>query len=198
MNYDVIGFAREELNKYLEILDVDADISLGLFDDFDIEMTVEEPLFDDAIAITIKDKKGYIAGSNERSVLLGVYRLLSEWGISWIRPGKNGTHYPEKCEAHDVKILEKADMRHRTMCIEGAVSIENAIDMIQWLPKVGFNGYYIQFSLPYEFFERWYSHRHNPLREEKGVFTPEQAEKYHQIMIHEISFTFCLVNLHLG
>lgn len=108
MEYNVIGFAREELVKYLNILGVDADISLGFFGDFGVKLTVEDPFFDDAIAISVKDKKGYIAGSNERSVLIGVYRLLSEWGIGWVRPGKNGTHYPKTCDAHDVEILEAA------------------------------------------------------------------------------------------
>ncbi len=185
MKYNVIEFAREELAKYLEILNIKADISLGLFADFDVEMCVEQPIYDDAIAISVKDKKGYIAGSNERSVLIGVYRLLSEWGIGWVRPGKNGTHYPKTCDAHDINILEAAAKRHRTMCIEGANSIENILDMIEWLPKVGFNGYYIQFSLPYEFFERWYSHRYNPLKKPEP-FTVEQAEEYHRIMVREI------------
>ena len=36
MNYDDIGFAREELQNYIEKLDVTADISLGLFSDFDV------------------------------------------------------------------------------------------------------------------------------------------------------------------
>ncbi len=185
MEYNIIAFAREELNKYLDILGVKAEISLGLFEKFGIDMAVEQPTYDDAIAISVKDKKGYIAGSNERSVLIGVYRLLSEWGIGWVRPGKNGTHYPKTCDAHDVNILEAAAKRHRTMCIEGANSIENILDMIEWLPKVGFNGYYIQFSLPYEFFERWYSHRYNPIRKPEP-FTVETAEEYQRTMIREI------------
>ncbi len=185
MKQSTIDFAREELAKYLQILGVKAEITLGLFVDLDVEAAVEQPVYDDAIAISVKDKKGYVAGSNERSVLIGVYRLLSEWGIGWVRPGKNGTHYPKSCNAQDVEILEVAAKRHRTMCIEGAVSIENVLDMIEWLPKVGFNGYYIQFSLPYEFFERWYSHRKNPIKAPEP-FTVEQAEEYQRLMVQEI------------
>ena len=97
-------------------------------------------------------------------MLFGVYRLHEEWGIRWVRPGKNGTYYPDKCDAHDVEISEKAAKRHRTMCIEGAVSIENVLDMVEWLPKVGFNGYFIQFDGAFIFFDRWYSHRQSTVK----------------------------------
>lgn len=131
MKYDVIGFAREELAKYLEKLDVSAEISLGLFSEFSVEMELKDPYRDDAYVISVKDKQGFIAGPNERSVLLGVYRFLEEWGITWVRPGPNGTHYPKECLAPNVEIKEAADKRHRIMCIEGAISIENGLDMIE-------------------------------------------------------------------
>lgn len=71
------------------------------------------------------------------------------------------------------------------MCIEGANTIENILDMIEWLPKVGFNGYYIQFSLPYEFFERWLSHRDNPIKSPESC-PVELVKEYHKTMIYEI------------
>ena len=156
--YDVLSFARSELKKHFEKLGVSAEIDLGLFDESHPSLPVENPFLDDAFIICVKNRRGYISGSNERSVLMGVYRLLEEWGIRWVRPGKNGTYYPERCDARDVDIREKASLRHRTMCIEGAVSIENVLDMIDWCPKAGFNGYYIQFSTAFTFFDRWYSH----------------------------------------
>ncbi|MBQ8350696.1 MAG: DUF4838 domain-containing protein [Clostridia bacterium] len=183
--YPVIEFARAELDRYLGRLGVQAEISLGLFSDFDLPVNVEEPYFDDAIAISVKNKQGYIAGTNERSVLIGVYRLLSEWGIRWVRPGKNGTRYPAACTAPDVELTETAAKRHRIMCIEGAVSLENVLDMIEWLPKVGMNGYYIQFVDAFIFFDRWYSHRGNPLRKAEP-FSPEVAKEYVEIMTREI------------
>lgn len=185
MNNSVICFALEELDKYLEKLGVTAEIKLGLFKDFGIETKVKDPFLDDAIAISVKNRKGYIAGSNERSVLIGVYRLLEEWGITWVRPGPNGTAYPKKCEATDIEICEAADTRHRVMCIEGAVSIENELDMIEWLPKVGFNGYYIQFSTAYNFFDRWYSHTRSTVKQPEP-FTQEQAAEYVDLMTKEI------------
>ena len=184
-NYNVREFTQNELEKYLTKLGVKAEISLGLLDEFNVDIKVDDAFFDDAYAISVKDKKGYIAGSNERSILFGVYRLLTEWGITFVRPGNKGTVYPQKCNAPDVEISEKAYRRHRTMCIEGAVSIENVLDMIEWMPKVGFNSYYIQFSLPYAFFDRWYSHMGNPFKE-KEELSEAIVEGYMDTMIAEI------------
>jgi hypothetical protein len=161
----VISFARQELEKYLEILKVKAEIELHLFDELDIKADVKDPYFDDALAIKVINKKGYIAGINPRSVLFGVYRLLESWGIVWLRPGKDGTFIPSKADTKDVDIFEIAAKRHRTMCIEGAVSIENVLDMVDWMPKMRYNGYYIQFEDSYAFFDRWYSHEASTVKE---------------------------------
>ncbi len=185
MKHDVLQFARAELDQYLARLGLSADIRLGLFADFDISFAVEDPFCDDAIAICVKDGKGHIAGSNERSVLIGVYRLLEEWGIRWVRPGKNGTYYPEVCDLRDVEIREAASIRHRTMCIEGAVSLENVLDMIEWCPKVGFNGYYIQFETAFTFFDRWYSHKKSTVKKPEA-FDEKKAREYVGIMTAEI------------
>ena len=175
--YDVISFANSELNKYLDKLGVSANIQLGLFEKFGKDISVENPIYDDAIVISVKNKSGYVAGSNERSILMGVYRLLEEWGICWVRPGKNGAFIPSKCDAHDIEITEKAANRHRTVCIEGAVSIENVLDMIDWLPKVGFNGYFIQFDDAFTFFDRWYSHA-NSTSKVPELFDREKSMEY--------------------
>ncbi len=185
MDKKVLDFAREELEKYLEILGISADIKLGLFEDLNDYVEVEDPMRDDAYIIEVKNKKGYIAGSNERSVLFGIYRLFEEWGVTWVRPGPNGTYYPKVCKAQDVSVREAASKRNRIMCIEGAVSIENVLDMIDWMTKVGFNGYYIQFTNAYVFFDRWYSHMKSTVKQ--GVqISQEQATEYVEIMTREI------------
>ncbi len=181
----VLAFAREELAKYLDRLSVKAEIALGLFAEFGLSCEVHDPYFDDAFSISVQNGHGYIAGSNERSVLIGVYRLLAEWGVRFVRPGKNGTYYPPSIKACDVHLTEAAAKRQRVMCIEGAVSLENVLDMIEWLPKVGMNGYYIQFKDAFIFFDRWYSHRGNPQREAEP-FSPAVAEGYVEIMTKEI------------
>ena len=182
MKYDVIDFARNELDKYLEKLGVAADIELEVNPTL---CDIETPLYDDAIEISVKSQKGHIYGSNGRSVLIGVYRLLEEWGIRWVRPGKNGTYYPKKCDDRDVEITEKASKRHRTMCIEGAVSLENVLDMIDWCPKAGFNGYYIQFDSAFTFFDRWYSHNKSTVKKPEP-FSEDKAIEYVGIMTNEI------------
>lgn len=164
MNCKVIDFARSELVRYLDLIGVKAQIELGLFEDFGVQMSVEDRVRDDAIVIRVKDRCGFIAGANERSVLIGVYRLLREWGIGWVRPGRLGEHIPKSSKTPDIDICETASRRNRCICIEGAVSIENVLDMIDWLPKVGMNMYSIQFSLPKVFFERWYTHEKNPFK----------------------------------
>lgn len=51
-----------------------------------------------------------------------------------------------------------ASLRHRGVCIEGADSLENILDFIDWLPKMGYNSFFLQFKLPYTFMARWYHH----------------------------------------
>ena len=51
--------------------------------------------------IDVTDGKGRIAGSNPRSVLLGVYRFLEEAGCRWLRPGTDGDYVPKRALGHD-------------------------------------------------------------------------------------------------
>ncbi len=172
-----ILYAGQELERYLNLLGVSAEIELCLFDEIGLEAAVKNPRLDDAIAIKVKNKKGYIAGINPRSVLMGVYRLLEDWGIVWLRPGKDGTYIPPTADPKDIDIFEIASKRHRTMCIEGAVSLQNVLDMIEWMPKVGYNGYYIQFEDAYAFFDRWYTHESSTVKEPE-YFDHAMAENY--------------------
>ncbi len=165
MNSKVIAFAREELEKYLNGMGIRAEIKLGLCEDFGLDEKVEDPFFDDGYVIKVHNNKGFIAGANERSVLFGVYRLLEEWGMTWVRPGPNGDHFPENPTSPDVDINEKPYLRHRTMCIEGAISFQNILDMVDYIAKVGFNGYFVQFENAYTFFKNWYQHTLNPFKE---------------------------------
>lgn len=175
-----LEFAYSELKKYLEILDITAEITLETGD-----FNVADPYFDDAFSIFIKDKKGVIKGANQRSVLFGVYRLLEEWGITWVRPGENGTDFPEKCQYKDVDIKEVANKRHRVICIEGATSFEHVLNMIDWLPKACFNGYQLQFTNSYVFFKRWYEHQRSTVKASEGV-SVETVENFLEKLIIEI------------
>lgn len=105
---------------------------------------------------------GYvISGSNPRSVLIAVYRYLRELGFRWLRPGERGVVIPK---VHDpvlprLHVSERPSYKFRTVCIEGACSVQHVLDMIDWLPKAGMSGYFIQFKFGSTFFERWYKHQ---------------------------------------
>lgn len=175
-----VEFAAQELKRCLERMDSEAEVPIFRFAHWEPSLTdmlwlavdpalaakVEEPELDDAYRIQVEAGSGCILGSNARSVLLGAYRFLKELGCVWTRPGKDGEGIPQRPTA-EVKVCleEKASYRHRGVCIEGSVSYDHVADMIDWLPKVGMNGYFNQFDTPVTFYNRWYEHRSNPLRE---------------------------------
>ena len=80
-------------------------------------------------------------------------------------PGQKHEYIPSlyKKEQLAACCRKKAALRHRGVCIEGANSLENILDFIDWLPKMGYNSFFLQFQLPYTFMARWYHHEMNPL-----------------------------------
>ncbi len=174
-NGKTTDFAVSELIYYLKKMNSEIQIeekveddgeglSIGCSNTFDeILPVVEDKTLDDAIYINVKDGKGIITGTNTRSVLIAVYRYLKELGCKFIRPGRDNEVIPKinPLEA-TVYVSEKASYRHRGVCIEGASSYEHIADIIDWLPKISMNGYYIQFIKPYGFFQIWYNHKGNP------------------------------------
>ncbi len=158
-------YAAEELKKYLLMMDptlsceVDIALAVKFYEGID-------PLLDDIIEVDVEKMKGTIMGSNERSVLMGVYNLLKAAGCMWVRPGKLGEYIPQKPMAdHSFHYYHKADLPFRGECIEGGVSLENVIDTVEWLPKVNANLFMIQHVVPYVLFTRWYEHEDNPYKE---------------------------------
>ena len=152
-------------------------VRLGLFTDFPEVNPPEilDEMWNDAVYIQVKQGEGVIAGNNPRSLLLAVYRFLNEVGCRWVRPGQDGELIPRRNPADlTVTVSERAAYRHRGLCIEGAVSAENVQAVIDWLPKVGMNSYFIQFREGFTFFQRWYDHKHNPQKPPAGL-TREQA-----------------------
>ena len=85
--------------------------------------------------------------------------ILVSSGAIGMGMGKLHLHErPKTLPEKDVFVNEKPSYRHRAVCIEGAVSYEHVADMIDFLPKIAMNGYFVQFKKPYVFFERWYDH----------------------------------------
>ena len=189
-NDQTVAFAAEELRRYLIRMDAQTEVAILAFDSFvsdlknilwlgisdDLVSSVDEAKLDDAFLIDVRQCQGAILGSNPRSVLFGVYRFLKEAGCSWVRPGKDGEVIPSRSvDDLIVHIREKASYRHRGICIEGSVSYEHVSDMIDWMPKVCFNAYFNQFNNPVTFYNRWYEHRSNPLRDGEALTSTEIA-----------------------
>ena len=172
-NHRTISFAASELSRLLKTMDNTVCIDIRRYESYDSEIknciwigmdgTIAESI-DDTISIKVKNGAGIITGSNECSVLIGVYRFMYELGCRFLRPGMDGEKIPTKKlspNVLNVEVQETAFYRHRAVCIEGSVSYEHVYNMIDWLPKVGMSGYFVQFFTPTSFFERYYRRFYN-------------------------------------
>ncbi len=172
-----IVYAFDELMRLLRKMDKNAFIDGRVYDERITEredilwigLDGSVPASDiDEIRIDVKDGAGIITGANERSVLIAVYRFMYELGCRFLRPGRDSEDIPERCldGILNVSVSEKASYRHRSVCIEGANSYEHVCNMIDWLPKVGLNGYFRQMHNPSDYFTRFYNadNPHMPLR----------------------------------
>lgn len=203
-SHKTIRMAADELRRYLNLIDPSALLEVfvcerynaslshviwvGLDEEFDKKIKpVEDKKLDDAIHIEVKDFCGIITGANERAVLIAVYRFLKELGVQWLCPGKSGEVIPEKemCRC-EVYVDEVPDTRHRVICNEGASSCEHLYDIIDWMPKMGMNGFFLQFFNPIYFLKRWYSHEHNNTIPGKDI-SPEEVERIHKKVIDAVT-----------
>ena len=160
--------ALDELKAYLLRIDPEVSFRFGL-GGLSLEVSpslfaergiaLADPDLDDAVCIEVSDGKGRIAGSNPRALLIAVYRFLRENGVRFLRPGADGEIVPRR-DVFSLKadLLHAASYRHRGVCIEGSVSFEDVEETVKWLPKLGFNAYFIQFLTPFNFFQRYYGH----------------------------------------
>ncbi len=161
-------FAAGELTRYLgKMLPPEAEGHLSLL--------CEGDGLEDRYDVHVDPAGGRIAGSNPRSVLLGTYALLHALGCRFLGPGQEVVPAvrPEDLRA---QVCQSACFRHRGVCIEGADSVENVLDFVDWLPKAGYNAFFLQFKTPYAFLKRWYHHEKNPLRAPEP-FDPADAER---------------------
>jgi hypothetical protein len=194
MNTDpVVGFAGHELARYLNMASFPGrtmvSVQLGLFQDFSVPVpvSVKEIELDDAVDVNIRNGKGYIAGVNGRSALLAVYRFLNSLGFEWIRPGRLGEIIPRQLPSTiNARISEVAASRHRNICIEGAVSLTNVQETIDWMPKVGFNSFMMQFREGYTFFDRWYTRDHDPSRKRLERLDRDMAREFTALIENEV------------
>jgi len=187
-SHKAVDFAICELRRYLKQMDPELTIDVLQFSAVNPTKqnliwvgcdpvfapqlpAVEDTLLDDSISICVENNCGHITGTNERSVLIAAYRFLRELGCVWFRPGAEGERIPRKAiENVCVQVQETPSYRHRGICIEGSNTYENILEMVDFLPKLGMNEYFIQFQTPQCFFENWYNHPKNP------YLKPEQLD----------------------
>ena len=196
---ETLRYAAEELKKYItamsdgeifcEIaLDTEASVrslsgriilgelsALGLPCD-----DLTDPIVEDIVDVEINGLSGYIGGSNERSVLMGVYRYCESLGVRYIRPGEDGDYIPSADPtSHSFKYRKKADYPFRGQCCEGAISYEDMRDTVYFLPKIGMNMYMIEGLVPYTYMHKWYGHVYNTKLRIPGQVTEyKMLEKY--------------------
>ena len=172
-------FAAEELIKFM---------SMVWNEEYSISQKAEEGTFciflssgnstDDSYSIESGNQEIRISGSNDISMLIGCYRFLEAIGFRFPAPGINILpSNPVRIEDIQVSISSSASLRHRGIAIEGANSLANVLDMIDFLPKAGFNSYFLQFEIPYTFFAKWYQHEENPLLD-KEPFSQDDALRF--------------------
>lgn len=158
--HPTMGFAGEELVRHLQMLPIvfaEYPVVLGLDD--------KSEQAADRFSYSFTNAGGWITGATPRSILLGVYDYLRAIGFVFCRPGDGGTFVPQLSALEEIyrTVTEKVPaLRHRGVCIEGADALENVLDFIDWLPKNGYNAFFLQFKQPNVFFERWYQHIFNP------------------------------------
>ena len=170
---EVLDFAAQELAAYLS--------RMLPHDGGELSVTLEivpgsDESANDTFRVHLSPNEGTISGNSGRAVLLGVYDCLHTLGCRFLAPGRENELVPAiSLSSIALDYGKTAALRHRGVCIEGADSRENILRFIDWLPKLGYNAFFLQFKTPYVFLNRWYSHLNNPLLPPES-FTPEDAE----------------------
>ncbi len=154
---ETLAFAGEELRAYLGRM-LPADTALA------IDLVTEPAPGNDAFSVDLSPAGGTIRGNSDRAVLLGVYDALRAMGCRFLAPGRENEVVPQTpLRALTLRYERTAALFHRGVCLEGADSGEDILHFIDWLPKVGFNAFFLQFKTPYAFLARWYRHLNDPL-----------------------------------
>ena len=138
-------------------------IVLGTLDELSLDTSdLQDAFMEDILDVCVENGRGYIAGSNERSILAAVYQYCKSAGCRFLRPGTDGEYIPY-CDltAHTCRYRKKADYPFRGECCEGAISYEHMRDTVYWMPKVGMNMYMIEGIVPYSYMNRWSAHKAN-------------------------------------
>ena len=185
---ETIQYAALELQKYItqmsrgqlvpEIVhdktaDRDDAIVLGLLEELGLDTSdLFDAFIEDILDINVNNGAGFIAGSNPRSILMGVYKYCYSAGCRFLRPGPDGDYVPQAdVMNHSFRYRKKADQPFRGECSEGSISYEHMRDTVYWLPKIGLNMYMIEGIVPYSYMHKWYGHVGNTQLRQAGQVT---------------------------
>ena len=170
---EIFDYAASELKKYLRMMMPEAgeiEISydpeardgfrLGLLEDFGLPNDVEDPVLDDIIHVDTTAEGGILAGSNPRSVLFAVYRLLRENGCRWLYPGIDGEYIPTR-DIQGVQYHKVPDHRVRGFCDEGSESQTSMLEAAEFYPKLELNAFMLEWFTPNGYYNRFYTHLSN-------------------------------------
>ena len=183
-----IEFAAAELQRYAARLGVSLNIVLEVDPNrFDkTRFSRFDSTLDDAFSIDVKDGRGHIYGTNERSVLFGVYHLLKAQGCRFFRPGEDGEYVPVINKAIDCCDTVYAHNRHRGMADGGCNGgIEAMIALVRWLPKMMMNTYFIEMTDPFWAMKFAYRAGANPYKKDREI-TREIFDDYMAELTEEI------------
>lgn len=186
---NTFDFARQELDKYLNLMGACAEIFLatnsekfntGKFSDY-------SPALDDAFSVKFSGGKGKIEASNERAMLLGVYHFLKAQGCRFIHPGKDGELIPKKSHLNDVNETVYANCRHRGTTDGGCGGgIEGMIRYIDFLPKIMMNSYFIEMTDFLWDMRYYYTYQNNPYKSARDV-SREEYNRWYKLLLDEIT-----------
>ncbi len=196
----VVDFAAEELKKYLRMMmprcgeigitynpNAKDGFRLGLMADFGLDTSeAEDQELDDIIHIDTQENGGIIAGNNPRSVLLAVYRYLTENGCRWLFPGVDGEIIPVQ-QVVPTYYHKMADNRYRGQCNEGAESQQCMLETIDFSPKIGMNVYMLEFDIPKVYYDYYYNHRFNEANRDPEPVTDETVLQWKRVCETEMA-----------
>jgi len=181
-----IDFAAEELKKYLRMMmpekgdiaielnpDSNTGFRLGLLEDFGLPCDCKDPHLDDIIHIDADAEGGILAGSNPRSVLFAVYRLLKLNGCRFFYPGPEGEYIPHQ-ELVPTSYHKAADHRLRGHTIEGEPSLEQVLSYIDFHAKEELNAFGLYCVDVYQ--RRYYIHHFNDQNRPEESYDGDVAE----------------------
>lgn len=186
-----LDFAQYELKRYAATMGIDPEISFAVdVSAFDTSRFFRfDAKYDDAFSIDVKNGKGTIVATNERSVLLGVYHFLKRQGCRFIHPWEGGEYIPLKDAVLDVDETWYAAKRHRGMN-DGSdfgewQNLDILLRFVDWLPKMMANSFFTELTDYYSHFQRICTYPDNPYREPDDL-SREQFLVYDKMLIEAL------------